>query len=149
MVSVVRSRRARALAALVTAMVLAGGASACSGTEVTPTASEPTSGPPASAGPPAPTPAATEKPPTTDPLTGRRTMSGNPVVAVKIENTAAARPQVGLGQADIVFVQEVEGAQTRLVAVYHSQLPTRVGPVRSARTTDAQLRPLFGKPALV
>ena len=76
-------------------------------------------------------------------------MSGNPVIAVKVENTAAARPQVGLSQADIVFVQEVEGAQTRLVAVYHSRLPTRLGPVRSARTTDAQLLPLFGKPGLV
>jgi hypothetical protein len=71
------------------------------------------------------------------------------VIAVKVENTAAARPQVGLSQADIVFVQEVEGAQTRLVAVYHSRLPTRLGPVRSARTTDAQLLPLFGKPGLV
>ena len=54
-----------------------------------------------------------------------------------------------MGQADIVFVQEVEGAQTRLVAVYHSKLPTRLGPVRSARTTDAELLPLFGKPGLV
>jgi hypothetical protein len=66
-----------------------------------------------------------------------------------VENTAAARPQVGLSKADIVFVQEVEGAQTRLVAVYHSKLPDRIGPVRSARTTDVRLLPLFGKPGLV
>jgi len=84
----------------------------------------------------------------TDPLTGGRIDTG-PVIAVKVENTAAARPQVGLNKADIVFVEEVEGAQTRLVAVYHSKLPDRVGPVRSARTTDVRLLPLFGKPGLV
>ena len=83
-----------------------------------------------------------------DPLTGGK-VSKKPVIAVKIENTAAARPQVGLSRADIVFIQEVEGAQTRLVAVYHTKFPRRLGPVRSARTTDARLLPLFGKPGLV
>jgi hypothetical protein len=67
----------------------------------------------------------------------------------KVENIAAARPQVGLNQADIIFVQEVEGAQTRLIAVYHSRFPKRLGPIRSARSTDVQLLPLFGKPGLV
>jgi hypothetical protein len=71
------------------------------------------------------------------------------VFAVKIENTAAARPQVGLGAADIVVVQEVEGRLTRLVAIYHSRFPRRIGPVRSARTTDVRLLPLFGRPGLV
>jgi hypothetical protein len=66
-----------------------------------------------------------------------------------VENIAAARPQVGLSSADIVVAEEVEGAQTRLVAVYHSRFPRRLGPVRSARSTDAQLLPLFGRPALV
>jgi hypothetical protein len=103
---------------------------------------------------PAPTePTPTESPEpeakSVDPLTGAAKVSKNPVIAVKIENTAAARPQVGLSQADIVFIQEVEGAQTRLVAIYHTKFPRRVGPVRSARTTDARLLPLFGKPGLV
>jgi Protein of unknown function (DUF3048) N-terminal domain/Protein of unknown function (DUF3048) C-terminal domain len=83
-----------------------------------------------------------------DPLTGGKP-SGHPVVAVKIENIAAARPQVGLSVADIVFAEEVEGAQTRLIAVYSSSFPKRLGPVRSARNTDVQLLPLFGKPGLV
>src|SRR5688572_23327358 len=77
----------------------------------------------------------TAKPPQnlTDPLTGG-TVSDHPVVAAKVENIAAARPQVGLSQADITFIQEVEGAQTRLLAVYHSRFPKRVGPIRSARS---------------
>jgi hypothetical protein len=95
---------------------------------------------------PSPRPSPTGKP--VDPLTGGRP-NGNRVFAVKVENIAAARPQVGLRAADIVFAEEVEGAQTRLIAIYHSSFPTRLGPVRSARTTDVELLPLFGKPGLV
>lgn len=102
------------------------------------------------AGSPTPSPS-TSKPVRSklvDPLTGGRVVA-RPVIAVKVENIAAARPQLGLSKADIVFVEEVEGAQTRLVAVYHSEFPDRLGPVRSARNTDVQLLPLFGKPGLV
>ena len=84
----------------------------------------------------------------TDPLTGGK-VSDHEVIAAKVENIGAARPQVGLSQADITFIQEVEGAQTRLIAVYHSRFPKRLGPIRSARSTDAQLLPLFGKPGLI
>jgi hypothetical protein len=97
---------------------------------------------------PSPTSGPGEAGKTTDPLTGGRP-SSNGVLAVKVENIAAARPQVGLSSADIVVAEEVEGAQTRLVAVYHSRFPRRLGPVRSARSTDAQLLPLFGRPVLV
>ncbi len=68
---------------------------------------------------------------------------------MKIENTAAARPQVGLNQADIVIVEEVEAGITRLIGVFHTRFPSSVGPVRSARNTDVQLLPMFGKPGLV
>lgn len=81
-------------------------------------------------------------------LTGGKP-SDNEVIAVKVENIAAARPQIGLRSADIVFAEQVEGAQTRLIAVYHTTFPTRVEPVRSARSTDVQLLPLFGTPGLV
>ena len=98
---------------------------------------------------PVPTTASSSpKPPATDFLTGGA-VSTNEVIAVKVENIAAARPQVGLRSADIVFAEEVEGAQTRLVAVYHTTFPKRLGPVRSARSTDVQLLPLFGRPGLV
>jgi hypothetical protein len=97
---------------------------------------------------PTPTPKPTSTPKPTDFLTGGK-VSGNEVIAVKVENIAAARPQVGLRFADIVFAEEVEGGQTRLIAVYHTRFPSRLGPVRSARSTDVQLLPLFGKPGLV
>jgi Protein of unknown function (DUF3048) N-terminal domain/Protein of unknown function (DUF3048) C-terminal domain len=142
------------IAASVTAVVLvvAGGIGvgvALSRPVTEPVASSATS---ASSSAPAATPSLTGTAPTrsraTDPLTGGK-VSDNPVIAAKIENIAAARPQVGLSQADITFVEEVEGAQTRLIAVYHSRFPKRLGPVRSARSTDVQLLPLFGKPGLV
>jgi hypothetical protein len=97
---------------------------------------------------PSPTTTTKQREKLTDPLTGGE-VSENEVIVAKVENIAAARPQVGLNQADIIFVQEVEGAQTRLIAVYHSRFPKRLGPIRSARSTDVQLLPLFGKPGLV
>ena len=59
-----------------------------------------------------------------------------------------ARPQAGINEADVVFEEIVEGGITRLVAVFQSELPGPVGPVRSARTTDIDdARPL-GRPLL-
>jgi Protein of unknown function (DUF3048) N-terminal domain/Protein of unknown function (DUF3048) C-terminal domain len=84
----------------------------------------------------------------TDPLTGGR-WSTNPVLAAKIDNTFFAIPQFGISDADVVFVEQVEGGLTRIIAVFHTTLPTEVGPVRSVRSTDAQLLPVFGKPGLV
>ena len=70
-----------------------------------------------------------------------------PVLAVKIENTAAGKPQLGLKSADIVYVEQVEAGLTRLMAVFSSKLPAKVGPVRSARISDLHIVPQFGKPA--
>ncbi|MFZ4300122.1 DUF3048 domain-containing protein [Streptomyces cinereoruber] len=71
-----------------------------------------------------------------------------PVLGVKIDNAAAARPHTGLGAADLVYVEQIEGGTTRLLAVYSSRLPERVGPVRSARESDISLLAAFGRPAL-
>ncbi|MFF9476061.1 DUF3048 domain-containing protein [Streptomyces roseolus] len=81
------------------------------------------------------------------PLTGLPARTG-PVLAVKIDNVAAARPHTGLGAADLVYVEQVEGGATRLLAVYSSRLPDSVGPVRSARESDISLLRPFGHPAL-
>lgn len=58
-------------------------------------------------------------------------------------------PQYGLSPADIVFVEAVEGNLTRLMPVYQSAYPKRIEPVRSARTTDVDILPMFGHPVLV
>ncbi|MNJ43145.1 putative lipoprotein YerB precursor [compost metagenome] len=55
-------------------------------------------------------------------------------LAVMINNAPAARPQSGLGQADIVYEVLAEGGVTRLIAIYQSgDETTRIGPVRSIR----------------
>lgn len=90
------------------------------------------------------------------PLTGLRLVdeanASRPALAVKIDNLdtsgESALPQAGLARADIVFEELVEGDITRLVAVYQSQDPGQVGPVRSARTTDVKLLPQLGSPLL-
>jgi hypothetical protein len=60
-------------------------------------------------------------------------------VTVKVSNTPDAHPHRGLGDADIVFVEPITGATTRLAAIFHSRLPQQVGPVRSLRPMDAPL----------
>jgi len=62
-----------------------------------------------------------------------------PLMAVKVENTSAARPQAGLGSADVVYEQLVEGGVTRFLAMYHSRFPEVIGPIRSARLVDIDL----------
>jgi hypothetical protein len=67
-----------------------------------------------------------------------------PALGAKVDNHPAARPQVALDQADIVFEELVEGGYTRFVAIWHSDLPPEVGPVRSVRPMDAEIISPFG-----
>ncbi|WP_405774796.1 DUF3048 domain-containing protein [Streptomyces sp. NBC_00859] len=81
-------------------------------------------------------------------LTGEEGAAGR-VLAVKVDNVSAARPQTGLDDADLVYAIEVEGGLSRLMAVFDSgHLPATVGPVRSARETDLQLLAGYDRPAL-
>jgi hypothetical protein len=57
-------------------------------------------------------------------------------LVVKVANDPNSRPQTGLNQADLIIEIPVEGNITRLAVVYHSEEPSRVGPVRSARQSD-------------
>ncbi|GAA0980991.1 DUF3048 domain-containing protein [Acrocarpospora macrocephala] len=92
----------------------------------------------------------TESPtaPPEHPFTGMPVAARRPVLAVKIENTSSGKPQIGVDKADIVYVEQVEGGLTRLMAIFSSRLPKEVGPVRSARISDLHILPMFGKPAL-
>jgi hypothetical protein len=65
---------------------------------------------------------------------------------VKIDDTERGRPPDGLTRADVVFEEMVEGGLTRLLAVYQSQDPAMVGPVRSARSTDLFILAELGRP---
>ena len=58
------------------------------------------------------------------------------MLAVKIDNSSSSSPQVGLGSADMVAEELVEGGTTRLAVFFHSKVPADVGPVRSMRATD-------------
>lgn len=54
-------------------------------------------------------------------------------MAVMVNNHVLARPQTGLSQADIIYEAVAEGGISRFLAVFHSKVPEKVGPVRSAR----------------
>jgi len=68
----------------------------------------------------------------------------HPSLAAKIDNHVGARPQIGLERTDIVFEELVEGGITRYVAVWHSDIPAKVGPVRSIRPMDPDIMSPFG-----
>jgi hypothetical protein len=90
----------------------------------------------------APTTTTAPAPPTA-PLTGLPDPSGaslqRPVLSVKIENTPEARPQTGLDAADVVYEQVAEGGITRFIAVFNSNIPATMGPIRSTRAMDADV----------
>ena len=94
----------------------------------------------------------TTLPPAVYPLTGLPAPSakqvGNPAVVVKIDNVSVARPQTGIQVADIVYDAEVEGGLSRLAAIFQSNYPAQVGPVRSGRLTDEGVADDLNHPVL-
>ncbi|WP_395245969.1 DUF3048 domain-containing protein [Agromyces sp. MMS24-K17] len=107
---------------------------------------------------PTPTPTPTEAPsrPAADvdavpiafaPLRGTPAVAAalqHPSLSVKIDNHEEARPQIALNRTDLVFEELVEGGITRYVAVWHSDVPDEVGPVRSIRPMDPDIISPFG-----
>ena len=75
------------------------------------------------------------------PLTGIATNEdiNHRAISVTVNNHPAARPQSGLQKADFVYEMLAEGNVTRFLAVYQSEQPERVGPVRSARDYFVQI----------
>ncbi|WP_301109074.1 DUF3048 domain-containing protein [Sporosarcina sp.] len=59
-------------------------------------------------------------------------LENRPVLAT-INNHPLARPQSGIADADLIYEFLAEGEVTRLLALFHSQIPEQVGPIRSAR----------------
>ena len=82
------------------------------------------------------------------PLTGEliedeEVLNRRPIIC-KVSNSPAeyTRPQFGLNSADLVFEHLAEGV-TRFSALFHSQTPEQVGPVRSARLIDTYLAEMY------
>lgn len=69
------------------------------------------------------------------PLTGLYTDDpvDNRIIGVMVNNHGQARPQSGLSEADVVFEILAEARITRFLALYQSEIPDMIGPVRSAR----------------
>ena len=66
-------------------------------------------------------------------------------IMVNIDNVSGALPQWGIGDADLVYELPIDrGGMTRLMAVFTSVYPDRVGPVRSARILHADMRQEWG-----
>lgn len=72
----------------------------------------------------------------------------NQILVVKVDDTKQARPQIGLEDADVIYVEQVEAGLTRIAALYSSHLPDLIGPVRSARISDIELFAQFGRVGL-
>ncbi len=66
-------------------------------------------------------------------------------LTIKVSNSPPhyARPQNGLSQADLVFEHVTETDITRFTAVFYSQTPPDIGPVRSARLIDMELPAMY------
>ncbi len=89
------------------------------------------------------------KPPTPPrwPYTGKDAPSHEAIsrrpLSVKIENSPASRPQLGLNSADVVYETIAEGGITRFNCIFHSRVPDTLGPVRSARLSDLWVVPQY------
>ena len=79
-------------------------------------------------------------------LSGKAAPDG-PILVVKIDDTNEAHPQVGIDKADLIYVEQVEGGLVRLAAIFSTEVPENIGPIRSARISDIDLMAQFGKVA--
>ncbi|WP_369412888.1 DUF3048 domain-containing protein [Oceanobacillus alkalisoli] len=68
----------------------------------------------------------------------------NRIIGVMVNNHRQARPQSGLAEADIVFEILAEAKITRLLALFQSEIPETIGPVRSAREYYFDLANRYG-----
>jgi Protein of unknown function (DUF3048) N-terminal domain/Protein of unknown function (DUF3048) C-terminal domain len=134
--------RRRSLLVLTCAVGLATSLVACSHHKKTTAPVTPSSSSSSSSSSPAPAPK--KKPAPVNPLTGIGAEPKRPVIAVKIDDTAPGRPQVGVDKADVIYIEEAEGGLTRLIGVFGAHKPV-VGYVRSTRPSDPDLLLQYGK----
>lgn len=97
---------------------------------------------------PTPTPTKSKALDMINPLTGVGSVPPGPVVAVKVDDTANGRPQVGIDKADVVYVETAEGGVSRLIGIFATNRPA-VEPVRSVRASDVELLQQYGSIVLI
>ena len=136
-----RLRPARIAVGSIAAVALLG-LTACTGSSSAAKSSAPA--PSSSTPTPTPTTSASVAAAATNPYTGVGAVPRTPVIAVKIDDTAPGRPQVGIDKADIVYIEAVEAGYTRLAAIFGTNKP-KVGYVRSTRPSDPDLLLQYGK----
>jgi hypothetical protein len=86
--------------------------------------------------------------PNLNPLTGLRVddlaLINRRVLAVRIGNDPIIRPQDGLGLAEIVYEEVMDGwTVTRFTALYLASEPERIRPIRSARLSGLAIAPQY------
>jgi hypothetical protein len=64
---------------------------------------------------------------------GQAALATRHPIAVMIDDQIRARPQSGLSQADIVYQAPAEGGVPRYMAIFQTQDPASIGPIRSSR----------------
>ncbi|MEM6997897.1 MAG: DUF3048 domain-containing protein [Patescibacteria group bacterium] len=72
----------------------------------------------------------------TSPLSGLlvpASSAANPVTGLIIDNTPSVRPQSGLSDAEVVIESISEAGGTKLLAIFQTNTPDKVGPIRSSR----------------
>lgn len=86
-------------------------------------------------------------PPDVNPLTGLQVEDEAQLdripLAIKVSNSPQARPQSGLGSADLVFEHVTEAKVTRFTGVFYANEPERVGSVRSGRVIDLEIPAMY------
>ena len=62
------------------------------------------------------------------------------IMVAQMDNEPGARPQKGIGSADIVYEVEIyDGGYTRYTAVFNDTIPEKIEAIRSARIVHAQI----------
>jgi len=68
-------------------------------------------------------------------------LAARPALAVAVADEPQALPQAGLQAADVVVEGQIEGGQSRLLAIFQSRDAAAVGPITTVRPDDAKLLP--------
>lgn len=63
-----------------------------------------------------------------------------------IENSTSSRPQSGLSYADIIYETSAEGGIPRFIALFHTNKPSEIGPIRSVRPYFIDIAKEFNLP---